>query len=280
MCSYCGCRNIPMIAQLNAEHDAIVNSSYALEIAYRDQDMDAARTACKELGGLLHPHTRREQDGLFAEMEKDELFTDHVASLCAEHDQLDADLEAIDAGDLTRIPTMIALLNNHIDREENGLFPKTFWVLFVIIVPWLGILVDLIARGKGRHERQLEDQFCRVHRAERRESDSAKTLLGSCFVRDRCRARRPMSGDTAVSNEMSSPVLRSKLRRTPLSSHTPRASTPAPTTAGTPRLRRLDHGRRDRGDQRCSTRPFRDSAGEAGRAAGGGHRSVRGGRGV
>ena len=101
----------------------------------------------------------------------------------------------------------------------------------------------------------------------RRESDSAKTLLGSCFVRDRCRARRPMSGDTAVSNEMSSPVLRSKLRRTPLSSHPPRASTPAPTTAGTPRLRRLDHGRRDRGDQRCSTRPFRDSAGEAGRAA-------------
>ena len=58
MCSYCGCRNIPMIAKLNAEHD-----------------------------------------------------------------QLDADLEAIDAGDLTRIPTMIALLNNHIDREENGLFP-------------------------------------------------------------------------------------------------------------------------------------------------------------
>ena len=56
-------------------------------------------------------------------MEKDELFTEHVASLCAEHDQLDTDLEAIDAGDLTRIPTMIALLNNHIDRGENGLFP-------------------------------------------------------------------------------------------------------------------------------------------------------------
>ena len=36
---------------------------------------------------------------------------------------MDADLEAIEAGDLTRIPTMITLLNNHIDREENGLFP-------------------------------------------------------------------------------------------------------------------------------------------------------------
>ena len=87
MCSYCGCRNIPMIAQLNAEHDAIVNSSYALEIAFRDQDVEAARTACKELGALLHPHTRREEDGLFAEMKKDELFTEHVASLCAEHDR-------------------------------------------------------------------------------------------------------------------------------------------------------------------------------------------------
>ena len=53
MCSYCGCRNIPMIAKLNAEHDAIVNSSYALEIAFRDQDVDAARTASKELGGCL-----------------------------------------------------------------------------------------------------------------------------------------------------------------------------------------------------------------------------------
>jgi hypothetical protein len=123
MCSYCGCRNIPMIAQLNAEHDAIVNSSDALEIAFRDQDVEAARMACKKLGGLLHPHTRRAQLGLFAEMEKDELFTEHVASLCAEHDQLDADLEAIVVGDLARIPTMIALLNNHIDREENGLFP-------------------------------------------------------------------------------------------------------------------------------------------------------------
>ena len=112
-----------MIAQLNAEHDAIVNSSYALEIAFRDQDLDAARTACKELGGLLHPHTRREENGLFAEMKKDELFTEHVASLCAEHAELDRELEAIQAGDLASIPKMLTLLNNHIDREENGLFP-------------------------------------------------------------------------------------------------------------------------------------------------------------
>jgi len=33
---------------------------------------------------------------------------------------------------------------------------KTIWVIFVIIIPWLGVLVYLIARGKGMQERQLE----------------------------------------------------------------------------------------------------------------------------
>ena len=112
-----------MIAKLNAEHDAIVNSTYALQVALRERDAESAKTAAKILGELLHPHTHREQVGLFAEMKKDELFTEHIASLCAEHNELDAELELISAGDLTRITAMITLLNNHIDREENGLFP-------------------------------------------------------------------------------------------------------------------------------------------------------------
>ncbi|MDQ5975702.1 MAG: hypothetical protein QG661_2911, partial [Actinomycetota bacterium] len=33
---------------------------------------------------------------------------------------------------------------------------KTFWIIFVIIIPWLGVLVYVIARGKGMQERQLE----------------------------------------------------------------------------------------------------------------------------
>ncbi len=33
---------------------------------------------------------------------------------------------------------------------------KTLWILFVIIIPWLGILVYVIARGQGMHDRQLE----------------------------------------------------------------------------------------------------------------------------
>jgi hypothetical protein len=33
---------------------------------------------------------------------------------------------------------------------------KTLWVIFVIIIPWLGILAYLIARGHGMQERQAE----------------------------------------------------------------------------------------------------------------------------
>ena len=33
---------------------------------------------------------------------------------------------------------------------------KTIWVIFVILVPWLGILVYLLARGGGMQKRQLE----------------------------------------------------------------------------------------------------------------------------
>lgn len=35
---------------------------------------------------------------------------------------------------------------------------KTIWVVAVIILPWLGILVYLIVRGGGMHERALEQQ--------------------------------------------------------------------------------------------------------------------------
>lgn len=143
-----------MIAKLNAEHDAIVNSTYALLMAFRDQETEAAKTAGKVLAELLHPHTHREQDGLFAEMEKDELFTEHIASLCAEHDKLDADLDAISAGELSRIPTMITLLNNHIDREENGLFPAA--LAFLDDDQWDTIqrpeLMDEGHAGRAAHE--------------------------------------------------------------------------------------------------------------------------------
>lgn len=55
---------------------------------------------------------------------------------------------------------------------------KTFWVIFVILIPWLGILVYLIARGKGMQERQLE-QMKEVQKAQAEYIKSVATSSAS-----------------------------------------------------------------------------------------------------
>ena len=49
--------------------------------------------------------------------------------------------------------------------KDLGGGAKTLWVIFVIVIPWLGILVYLIARGHGMQERQLE-QAKEIHAAQ------------------------------------------------------------------------------------------------------------------
>jgi hypothetical protein len=48
------------------------------------------------------------------------------------------------------------ILGDIFRSRDIGGVSKTLWVLFVIVIPWLGILVYMIARGRGMHERQLE----------------------------------------------------------------------------------------------------------------------------
>lgn len=124
MCSYCGCRNIPMIAKLTKEHEDIAACAYRLTAAHRDGDVAAGRQAARDVGALLGRHARREENGVFAELKKDDLFTEHIEELCAEHDELDRHIDAIVAGDLSYVPNLVLLLKSHIDREENGLFPS------------------------------------------------------------------------------------------------------------------------------------------------------------
>jgi hypothetical protein len=40
--------------------------------------------------------------------------------------------------------------------KDLGGGAKTLWVIFVIIIPWLGILLYLIIRGHGMQDRQIE----------------------------------------------------------------------------------------------------------------------------
>ena len=58
--------------------------------------------------------------------------------------------------------------------KDLGGVARTLWVLFVIFIPWLGILVYLIARGRGMQERQLEQ----VVQMQRAQAEYIKSVAG------------------------------------------------------------------------------------------------------
>jgi Short C-terminal domain/Phospholipase_D-nuclease N-terminal len=50
---------------------------------------------------------------------------------------------------------IVVLIDIFRSHDLSG-FSKALWVLFVIIIPWLGVLVYLIARGGSMHERAAQ----------------------------------------------------------------------------------------------------------------------------
>jgi ABC-type multidrug transport system fused ATPase/permease subunit len=52
---------------------------------------------------------------------------------------------------------LIVVLSDVFRRHDIGGWHKAFWVLFVIILPLLGVLIYLIADGKGMAERRSQE---------------------------------------------------------------------------------------------------------------------------
>lgn len=127
MCSYCGCRAIPTIADLTAEHEEIAYVAGELRRALLRADTEAARSRIVALRELLHPHNTVEEVGIYPAMACRDEYAEAVGTLFDEHDEIDAVLaQAFDPdGALVPEPILAALelLTRHIDKEENGLFP-------------------------------------------------------------------------------------------------------------------------------------------------------------
>ena len=51
---------------------------------------------------------------------------------------------------------LIAIFADLFRRHDIGGFAKTMWIIFVIVVPFLGIFIYLITQSKGMGERNLE----------------------------------------------------------------------------------------------------------------------------
>ena len=123
MCTYCGCESITIIGRFMDEHVAIINANGELRRAVEAAARHGIERSADLLAGLLFPHTEAEEAGVFTVLARDEDFTEHIEHLCAEHDSLDAQLKRIRAGAHDEMHAFEIALREHINREENGLFP-------------------------------------------------------------------------------------------------------------------------------------------------------------
>ena len=123
MCSYCGCDSIEVIGRFMAEHEEIINATGRLRGGVHSGDPDGVDDARAVVLGLLWPHTKAEEAGLFRVMATDEVYAGHIATLCAEHRTLDTLLTAITPGDDGAMLRFEDALREHIHKEDNGLFP-------------------------------------------------------------------------------------------------------------------------------------------------------------
>jgi hemerythrin-like domain-containing protein len=123
VCSYCGCDSIEVIGRFMSEHVEIINATGDLRTAVASGDADALANARAVVANLLWPHTVAEESGLFKVMARDEVYADHIATLCGEHETLETLLAAITPGDRAAMARFEDALREHIDKEDNGLFP-------------------------------------------------------------------------------------------------------------------------------------------------------------
>lgn len=115
MCDHCGCRKLPPIAELTAEHERIQALGWQIVTA----DGDPRARARVELLALLARHVAREEELLYPLLvETGDLTSEARTKLEDEHREMHAVLE----GDAFDRRAYYAL-SSHIEEEESELFP-------------------------------------------------------------------------------------------------------------------------------------------------------------
>ncbi|NGO41736.1 hemerythrin domain-containing protein [Streptomyces ureilyticus] len=127
MCEYCGCQSLETIDELTQEHDEVVRLISHLRPARREGGTVRMAEVAREIARVLGPHTVVEEHGLFPALAGD--FPDQIAALEAEHRRIEAVLaEAADGMPADpawpeRLMEAMAMLRDHILKEQDGVFP-------------------------------------------------------------------------------------------------------------------------------------------------------------
>ena len=132
MCSYCGCHAIGPIRALAEEHVMIQNLMGETRRAALRGDDDAAIGLLRRLQSVLAEHDAVEELSLYPAMARHAEFRGHVEDLFDEHDDLAvlleraltiADAQGACSVEWVRVLAGFDVLMEHIQAEENGLFP-------------------------------------------------------------------------------------------------------------------------------------------------------------
>jgi hypothetical protein len=75
--------------------------------------------------------------------------------------------------------TLVAVLVDVFSRSDLSGWGKAGWTFFVIVLPFLGVLIYLIAHGKDMGERRLKEARARMPSGGATEIAQAKQLLDS-----------------------------------------------------------------------------------------------------
>ncbi|MFB8026345.1 hemerythrin domain-containing protein [Streptomyces sp. NPDC056465] len=132
MCHYCGCREIPLIREFIAEHEAVTDTAGDALRALDHGDPGLGAQLVARMGRDLLSHWRGEEEGLFAVMGGDPEYAGYIAALVREHRELAAFLDRVDLGraeDAARFREAVDELHRHIAKEEDGLFPASLTAL-------------------------------------------------------------------------------------------------------------------------------------------------------
>lgn len=129
MCEYCGCQDVPAIAELTAEHDDIVAQMAKVTEALDRGDAEGASQVCKQMLTVLGPHTTVEEQGLFPAMRGE--FAEQVEALQAEHRAIEAVLAEPPTNPdwPARLTAALHQLREHILKEQDGVFPASLAIL-------------------------------------------------------------------------------------------------------------------------------------------------------
>ncbi len=125
MCDYCGCRSMPVIADLGDDHDRLLLLADDVRRALAAGDDGLARERLRELAVVHATHIAVEEASILPALAA----VDGVADQVDEHASAGDALRRLEALSTEEVLAVLDELHDHIAREEYDLFPAALLLI-------------------------------------------------------------------------------------------------------------------------------------------------------